>query len=397
MEAVSGEGRMLSFYEARKRYFPDEEQPLSLLLSRKIPIYLKVDQVRYKVYRSFKGYVLSPSGSPGDAALGDLENSSANALGFDMHGFSDDLLYLRLDDSSLEELGHSGLCESPQFCEFGLSIDQDNRPRVRGQRKSPRVISRIHDLKREEFYEAFLIDREAWGNGKAPSLLMDSEFRRYYLPEGMKLHKKDLFLDVKDVSGINQFLKAVDGLPDFPYEFGSKMPGIYWMFQAACQFNASGSSLELNEEQVVDWLKRRCGKGPFFTSSGLETAFKFIRMDVNRFQGGPQRDPIDLDDIKGFRAHREHYEFPFASEGLSMILAIADWWSGRGEGDDAMIIDLAKKFVLNGFAGLEVGDLVRLISGSAVTERQNKILREWMEATGRKPRNFGSFRKPHSS
>ncbi len=396
MEAISGEGRMLPFDEARKRYFPDEDQPLSLLLSRKIPIYLKVDQVRYKVYRSFNGYLLSPPGSPGDGALDDLENRSANALSFDMHGFSDDLMYLRLDDSSLEELGHSGLCESPQFCEFGLSIDQDNRPKARGQRKSSRVIDRIHGLKREGFYEAFLIDREAWGSGNALGLLKDPAYRRYYVAKEMKVHKEDLFLDVKDVSGLDQFLKPVDDLADFPYEFGLRMPGIYWMFQAAHRFNGSGSNFELNRDQVCGWLKRRCNKRGVFTHSTLETTFKFIRKEVNRSQGGPQRDPMDLDDIKGFRAHREDYDFPFASEGLSMTLAIADWWSGRRKGSDFMIIDLAKNFVLNGFAGLEIGDLVRLISGSVVTEEQNNMLRKWMEETGREPRSVRFFKKQPS-
>ena len=386
MEATSGEGRMLPFDEARKRYFPDEGQPLSLLLSKKIPIYLQVDQFRYKVYRSFKGHLPSSSESKGDDSLDDLENGSANALSFDMHGFSDDLMYLRLDDASLAELGRSGLCQSPRFSEFGLSIDHDNRPKARGQRKSPRVIDRIHDLKREEFYAAFLIDRAAWGSGQPAAFLSDPSWRSGYVAKDTKVATKDIFLDLNDVLKINQQMV----LADFPYSFGGKMPGIYWIFQAAHHFNGPAHGGEWKVKEVAKWLKENGGGA--FSSTALKATPKFARIKLNRSQGGKPRRAIDLEDIRKFDANPSDYVHPFAGKCLSMILAIADMWSRRKalHEDDAPVV-LAKTFMKNGFEGLEVGGLVELVGGAKITSKQNADLVAWAVLVGMTERNVESF------
>src|SRR6185312_10118049 len=83
----------------------------------------------------------------------------------------------------------------------------------------------------------------------------------------------------------------------------------------------------------------------------------------------------------------EKYKFHFSSRWLSLILVIADWWAEIVVNEpDAEIMTLVKRLDKYKFGGLEIGDLVYLISGSRVTHEEATRFDEYLRSTGRKAR-----------
>lgn len=314
--------------------------PIDLCLNNNIPVYFKVRRDRQLVYRHYR---------------------AGQAVRFlPLEEFNGSILFLRLDSDSLREISAAGHCIVTHFSGDGLCITEQGGAGVDGLGKNDKI-SALMDV--ESDY-ALLVDKKRWekrggfwpnplippvGSPSAPEDFVDE----------VEVGKNDLWFSASDIDALKQCTQDKHELIDYPFEHKGRVPRIYWMFQAAYALNHLGI---VAKGEVGDWLGRVSDDVPYRYKS-IRTAEKFVWLALDRAKGGANRGDFVLDDLEEF-GDRRNYQFPFVSEGLSFILAIAEWWIAV----DGNKLDLAKKLDAHKFSGLEIGDLVYLISGSQIGE-----------------------------
>ena len=380
--------------ETWSEFVPDGENAIAYLLKMGVPVYFQVDQVRHLVY-----CVTSLKLPPMDEAQKKRMEEIAwvrpatpvewDAIKMQGSGFHAGLDYLRLDSSSLEKFARSRSRKMPLFTNWGLATGRKHRVKGHGPRGRPikqlEEVTTVLDLVRIEFEKAFVIDKHAW----------DQEQRNFELgaPNPLEflaneiVHRSELFLDAIDIARLMPVAPHQVELCAYPFKHQERMPGIYWMFQAAFRLNHQ-KIMEAGKKGVRKWLKEPERKNVYKYRS-VRTAEKFVWLEVNRGQGGDPRGELDLDKISWWDGDRTQYEFPFVSKHLSMILAVSDWWFDLTHDKlNVSSVDLAEKLMVHGFAGLEVGDLVYLISGARITDADEVLLKEWTKVRKKKWRGL---------
>lgn len=301
-------------------------------------------------------------------------------LGF--HGYENEALFLRVDDRVLSEIDVSGTCKLSVFKDGGYThprpfeIVGQTRGGYSIKKTSNYVESTLEDV---TFDHAFVVDMQGLEQAAAGRALLEGpapeEFRVDFT-----LDAGDLWLLSSDFEKLERQASQDTELVVYPFEHKDKMPGLYWMFQAAYAHNHLGTVAKANGG-VRRWLLKRAPNKTYRHGS-IRTAEKFVWPEVDRKQGAGGRGEFALEDLDEWTV-AENYEFDYISKGFSVVLAVADWWLkvlNREPGKSTM--HLADKLVENKFAGLEVGDLVYLISGSQITAE----IKESLESRGQRQR-----------
>lgn len=297
-------------------------------------------------------------------------------------GYEDDVLYLRVDDRVLAEIDLTGTCKRSIFKDGGYShprpfeIVGQTRGGYSIKKTSNYVEAKLEDV---SFDHAFVVDKQGLEQAAAGRSLLGApapeEFRVNFT-----LEAGDLWLLSSDFEQIERQASQNIELVAYPFEHKDKMPGLYWMFQAAYAHNRLGTVAKANRG-VRRWLLEHAPKKTYRHGS-IRTAEKFVWPEVDRKQGAGGRGEFALEDLDEWTV-AENYELNYISKGFSVVLAVADWWLkvlNREPGKSTM--HLADKLVENKFAGLEVGDLVYLISGSQITAE----IKESLESGGQRQR-----------
>lgn len=388
MEASDNEGRMLPFTRNTwEAFVPGDEKPIDFLLKKNIPVYFKVDQARHLVGCSYR-QTLHPMDDSQRKQIEKISWVSAtadqlDAIELSRRGLHESIAYLRMDNASLEEVAHSGACRTPRFSGFGLALTRKYRVVGNDSRGRPikeaEEITTVSDLVRAEFEKAFVIDKAKWDEARAltePGMRIDSlEFSAKVL-----VKKEDLFLDAWDIARLMRESLPTIKRVAYPFRHEERMPGLYWMFQAAYTRNEL-DDVKGGDRGIATWLTDNAPKTYRYKS--LRTAEKFVRLKLDRNQGGDERGAFDRDAIDQLRG-----EFGFISDGLAMILAVADDWFDLVEKEpDSAVTVLAQKLMVNGFAGLEVGDLTYLIAGRRLNDEDESNLKMWVEGNDEKAKS----------
>ncbi|GLQ52504.1 hypothetical protein ACFFJT_13025 [Dyella flava] len=356
-----------------------DETPVELCLRRKIPVYIKIDTSSQLVYRYYHSSI-----------------SPDQKIAFE--GLYDDLAYLRLEESILEEIAVFGEASVSSFECGGLS--------------SPKNLI----VEKVEFDRVELIDRNRWEEAKRHFELnmKEWEMRREWvellrnaeetpssepaegrfegasrltiqdIPEiphslmtklrdirqekvvvTIKIDESDLHFEIADIESMMQDALKKRGRAHCPYPFTheKEMPGLYWMYQAAYVHNKLGSltTKKSSVERLQDvkaWLLENDKNA--YPSRSIRNAAKFVPLHHDRKRGKLRKEFVP--DV-----YDERKSPDFISKGLSCILSIADWWERYYQGDKEDRLMLAIKLDASGFEGLELGDLVHLISGKPLS------------------------------
>lgn len=398
----------------------DGQRPTSLLLSRRIPVFVKIDRESQLLYRRYSRVLSREEPVPRDTSdprLGRLPrnlergsrrlvkrhglpsrapkfrgpfstlprklarvharklpaaNLRRHAVGgvtcrvdftLDFKGFDQDALFLRVDDRVLSEIDLSGECKLSEFKDGGYAHPRPfdvigfTRGGYQQKRTSDYLVSALEEI---AFDRAFILDRKGFKKAidERPMLERpDPEEFRIVLP----IREDDLYILMNDFKALRQQASQTKELIKYPYGHRERMPGLYWMFQAAYAHN----HLKIvDKEGVEDWLTKNAPVNTYRHRS-LRTAKKFVWLNLDRRRGGGAERGEFAPDGAGTLETLEGYEWEFTSKWMSFILAIADWWLEIIKYDPQQSNrTLAEKLEGNKFAGLEVEDLVYLISGS---------------------------------
>ncbi len=390
MKGVGEEGRMVQFSEVKwSELLPEGGGQIPYLLEKDVPVYFRVDPVCHLVYRR-RHYAVPPVGETEKRRAEDFARANGGGMPdvseatlLPVEGFLDcDLAFLRLDGSSLEQIHISRSCPTPRFTRGGLVTKPAYRVIGNDSRGRPiRVVDEptgIRELVGVEFGEAVVVGKSDWNQAiRSGEQLARTDPLDYVLQGEVK--REELFLDAVDIERLKREKTAIIERVAYPFRHEERMPGLYWMFQAAYALNEL-ANLDGGKDGVGKWLMESAPEKTYRYKS-VRTAEKFVWPKVDRKQGSEGRDDFDLENINHLHGvgSRSKYKLSFTSDGLAMILAIADYWHDLAEDEPKSIATgLAKTLMVNGFAGLEVGDLVYLISGKRVDLEIELDLRAWV-------------------
>jgi len=373
---------------------PDQD-PLRFCLGKRLPIYIKVRRDCQLVYihchrwneirRDLKFERIDSYSISGPCWKEDWRTLPA----FPHKTFDEEIVFLRIDHERLAEIAVTGSTIIQSFSGDGFSIPRPYR--VIGHNiRTRRAIVEYQDitapiLKTIDFYHALLVDKDKW---KLASQRLTSWYEAD-LEEckvSIEVRECDLYFTSSGIETLKQEAQNGREFVTYPYAHKERMPGIYWMFQAAY---AQNELKILLKDKVGKWLVETASKDTYRRRS-CRTAKKFVWPEVHRKRGGGVRGDFNLEDLDGWTI-RKDYEWAFISKGLSVILAIADWWkeiTERSPSEAKNKLPLAIKLYVNKFEGLEVGDLVDLISGSRITVEEAIKFYEYLKGEGKKVRHI---------
>ena len=139
----------------------------------------------------------------------------------------------------------------------------------------------------------------------------------------------------------------------------------------------STDTAQLAEADVLGWLRNKCAGDDFRGKRGAFAA-KLVRKVVDRAKGrkgGPR--PLRVWDLKNLDDSPERFAFTFVGDGLTLALAVADWWVTLLDGMSEGPVVLARKLYEQNFDETEVGYLVRLITGVQLSKIERIVFGEW--------------------
>jgi len=346
------------------------ERPVKLLLKKGTPVYIKVRRDSEIVYRYYHKS-LALEGSPS----------------FPFAGFLDDIAFLRLDDEVLAEIANSRSRHVSTFSAGGFSIP---RPfEVTGQTpggypiKKPLRIE-VADLESVDFDRAFIVDKKNWNLALASMAPINMPSPERFTIQ-IEVLETDLYVTSSDFESLRQEARQDHELAKYPFDHAGRMPGIYWMFQAAHALNQGHL---IGEDKVLDWLRARCAGHEFEGKRGGFAA-KLIPLELDRAKGrkgGPR--PFKMVEFKSWVESPDRFIFPaVVSDGLTLVLAVALWWEERLEGSpDESRVALAEKLYEQGFDKTEADYIVRLIAGVQLSNGEKILFEEWISQKERKLR-----------
>lgn len=359
------------------------ESPIKLCLRKSVPVYIKVRRDGQVVYRHHL------------ASIGLLEKLSFQLIDkfsllgpawragyvpadkFPFKGFCEELAFLALDDESLAEIDISRSCHVSSFSGWGFAIPRpyEITGYSRGGFANRRLLRiEVPTLTRVEFERAFIVDRVARDQAWARIARINAPPPEHFAIQ-IEVREDDLYVASADFEELKGGMRQNYELVDYPFDHANRMPGVYWMFQAAYALNDQHL---IGENEVLEWLRAKCA-GTVFRGKKGAFAAKLIPMKLDRAKGrkrGPM--PLKIWDLKNWANNPELLTYPFVSDGLTLTLAVAEWWMERQEQDpNVSRVVLAKQVYEQNFDKMETDYVVRLIDGVGLSKDQELEFGKW--------------------
>lgn len=263
--------------------------------------------------------------------------------------FAPHISYLAVDNMALSELAVSRMASRVEFTGGGLEV-------INGDQSAPPTIRDV------TFNRAYVLTKAAKAELEIPSVPpgLLPVFRDFAID--MVFRVEDLWLEEFDLARIRETDLLGDELVNYPYDHRRQVPAVYEMFQAAYGLNASKT---LSVEDVAKRLERKDAR--LFSVRRRALAVKFIGLHVDRSKGRAGKDgakPFNVADVSEWATPGRTFTFPYVSDGLTIILAVTDWWVDlRSRNPKEHVSALADKLREQNFDETEVDHLVWLISG----------------------------------
>lgn len=338
------------------------EPPVAYLLRKQVPVYIKVHRVHQAVYRRYR----QPVGDGG--------------VLIPFVGIEEDAVFLRLGDVGLAEIAATGAFLGCEFSHDGYLIPRpfDRKELAPGRYGGKEYRPIVHPrLVRFEFDHAVIIDKRHRNEFLATTLPVQwPPLERFALT--IEFRDSDLYLTGTDLASISSRVGDAHEPAPYPFEHATRIPGLYATFQAAHALNKAKVWPEFNEGVVTDWIQQMAGL-PRMTRKCARFAAKMARLSVARTQGGNSK-PLRIEELPHLVDNPEQFTFEFVSDGLTLLLAVADWWETLLAVDhESSRIDLARKLSELNFSEAEVVEAVRLIAGTALTKSERDSFTHWQE------------------
>lgn len=371
--------RMLAFSEVGwSEIIPAAESPFEFLTLKDIPVYYKVDREKGVVYREYQavlGYTDSEVANwpIGVVTIPDMSaNEEVSIASMPFAGFNEDIAFVRIDEDEMVELASYGFCHASAFKSEGIQMPALYEVKGRTVREITRLGKKNSSLARVWFDKALIVDRKRYAAAeRSPWDKPDpNQFAMV-----VEVRSDNLYLLSTDIEALKLEREKSRLLVAYPFANAERMPGIYWMFQAAYAQNGMKS---LPKDDVASWLKEKAPTNTYRYKS-IRTASKFVWPELDRSRGRKGRGNFVLEDLDEWTIS-DSYVFEFVSKGLSFVLAIADWWvKVINKNPKESRLELAKKLDENKFRGLEVDDLVYLIGGEILSEEEAKLFKKYLK------------------
>jgi hypothetical protein len=338
------------------------ESPVAFLLRKQVPAYVKVHREHQAVYCRQRRLV----GSDG--------------LQMPFVGFEEDALFLRLGDVGLAEIVATGSFHACDFSHDGYLIP---RPYERKEFASGRYSTKeygpiVHPrLARFEFDHAVIINKKHRNAvlASAPPIQWPP-VEQFALT--IEFREADLYVAGTDLASLSSGVREGREPAPYPFDHANRMPGLYATFQAAYALNHAKEWTEFDESAVTSWIQKTAGL-PRISTKCAKFAAKMARLSVARTQGGKSK-PLKTESLVHLVDNPDHFRFEFVSEGLTLLLAVADWWETLLSKDpDSTRVDLAKKLSELNFSAAEIVEAVKLISGAGLNAGELKEFAGWQD------------------
>jgi hypothetical protein len=313
--------------------------PIEFLRRQGVRLYLRVDteQCVAYVYRALHG--------PYEGLTAKGFVSKQETIG-----------YLALDNKALSELAVSGVCNRSEFTEGGLIV-------VEGDESGPATVK---DATFQRCYILDSVDKVALETPTVPPG-PNPDFREKAVD--FLIREEDLWLEQRDLARIREADLLSGELIEYPYDHRHQVPAVYEMFQAAYGLNGSET---LTVEGASKLLK--CDH---FSVKRRAFAMKFVQRNVDRSRGRAGRDgakPLAFDEALEWASSDRTFVFPYVSRGLTIILAVTDWWSTlRSLSPRQDVTLLANQLLAFNFDETEVEHLVWLIAGVSLRKAEAEV------------------------
>lgn len=336
------------------------EPPVALLLRKQVPVYVKVHREHQAVYRRHR----KPVGSEG--------------ILMPFVGFEEDALFLRLGDVGLAEIAATGSFQACEFSHDGYLIPRpfDRKEVASGRYAGKEYRPIVHPrLVRFEFDHAVIIDKRHRNDilATVPPLQWPPVEQSAMTIE---VRESDLYITGTDLASISSGARDVCELAPYPFDHAKRIPGLYATFQAAHGLNRAKRWAVFNESAVTAWIQEAAGL-PKINTKCAKFAAKMARLSVARTRGGNSK-PLKIEELPHLVLNPERFRFDFVSDGLTLLLAVADWWETVWEMDpESTRIDLARKLSELNFSNAEVVEAVKLIAGTALTKAERDRFTHW--------------------
>lgn len=356
--------------------FSGKVDPISLLLKRSVAVYIEVDQSRYLVRTKASAMAVLFSGS---SNISGVENDCTVGL-----SIAPDVLYLRLDDSQIEEIRDFGDSHITVFSRGGLvrrHIAKEHRGAIRGESDDMGALQIV------SLYECSLIDKKKW-DSRMPSI----EFGRELMTSdpfvvGRRVSKKDLFISVVDAQMLRLKGSSNWDCVEYPFKGTPKdpvPPPIYWLYQASL------AMMKVPESKTSDakaWLLKYADRQAFSVRS-LDTLAVLAHP---KYKLARRFNAVNVADFQPAKS----LSGDLPTKPVLLLMAIAEWWSEevkvwgqmwsllpeneRGE----VWMPLAKKLKEARFDQTVTQTLISIISGLSVPDEDWKkakaMLGPWLK------------------
>ncbi len=335
------------------------EKAVDFLLRKKVAVYIKIDRGQFSVYRHHR------------VKVGEDE------LLMPFVGFVEEASFLPLGNAGLAEIAVCGSYRAYEFSGSGFRIPRpfDTAETIVG-RHAVRHFRPIEtaELAPFGFDRAILVDRRARDKALKVARPMDAPPAEEF-SASVEVGERDLYITGSDLARLKEEVRQRHQAVDYPFEHKERMPALYWMFQAAYLLNEAKA---IEPSEVKKWLAARSRLDALGGKRG-DFAAKLVAKTLDRSQGrkGGAR-PLKIHNLPTLTERPERLVFPFASDGLTILFAFADWWESNLVDDPNLSrFDLAKVVYAQNFDMVETGYVVWLITGVNLAKTEKPVFEKW--------------------
>lgn len=335
------------------------EKAVDFLLRKKVAVYIKIDRGQFSVYRHHR------------VKVGEDE------LPMPFVGFVEEASFLPLGNAGLAEIAVCGSHRAYEFSGSGFRIPRPfDTAETIGGRHAVRHFRPIEtaELAPFGFDRAILIDKRGRDKALKATRPIDAPPVEAF-SVSVEVKECDLYITGSDLARLREEVRQKHQAVDYPFEHKDRMPGLYWIFQAAFLLNEA-KAIQLGD--VKEWLIAKSRLEVLEGKRG-DFATKLTAKTLHRSQGrkGGAR-PLKIHNLLALTEHPERLVYPFASDGLTLLLGFADWWENHLVDDPNLSrFDLAKVVYAQNFDKVETGYVVRLIAGDNLSKAEKPLFEKW--------------------
>lgn len=346
--------------------------PLSLVLNRRMRVYVKVDRTRYIARTKSKmAFVMDYTHSlrramarrHGRPDIDSVGPSTPRDFGLSWDG---DVYLLALDYASIREVWATGDCTVAKFESGGLRLAQADNGNTMGV-DGAQDLCAMHEEVR--FGECYLVEKTRLTESPGGARSESWQSLRDRMAASLCVRREDLYLETAAITLLQRQGKSAWPGVSYPLEkSATPLPdAIYWLYQAAVAFNRDKA---MEPGGIKDWLRENASGG-LFRKRWVRTAVSIVPAD-----GGLSK---RIEKTSG-RTMEAAAAIPSEHVGsaLRLVLAMTDWWQSKLAEGRWPRDELAGKLEDAGFKETAIIDLAGMITGEPLGDDEAEKMKEYL-------------------